>query len=194
MKMKDRALVLKNGEKLLMRTPDKRDAASMLAFLGQTYRETDYMGGCPEDRMISEAQEAELLRRYRDSARDLNVTVFDGSKVIASAGIYSLSERKKLCHRAGLGIAILREYWGQGIGTALVKECLEQARSMGYEQVELEAVDANETAVELYRKLGFSECGKIPHAQRLSDGRYQDYCMMVCFLTGKNTVKNTQAR
>lgn len=194
MKMKDRALVLKNGEKLWMRTPDNKDAASMLAFLGQTYGETDYMGGCPEDRMISREQEAELLRRYRDSARDLNITVFDGSKIIASAGIYSLSERKKLCHRAGLGIAILKEYWGQGIGTALMKECLEQAKSMGYEQVELEAVDANETALGLYRKLGFKECGKIPHAQRLSDGSYQDYCMMVCFLPGKTAVKSKQPR
>lgn len=48
--------------------------------------------------------------------------------------------------------------------------------------MELEIVSSNERAKHLYEKCGFVKTGVLPHAQRLKDGRYQDYDFMVKML------------
>lgn len=46
-------------------------------------------------------------------------------------------------HRAEFGISIAQEYWGLGIGRALMDACIECARKAGYVQLELNVVANN---------------------------------------------------
>ena len=48
---------------------------------------------------------------------------------------------------------------GRGAGKALVLLCLRALREKGYRECRLLVSDANECALGLYRKLGFTECG-----------------------------------
>jgi GNAT superfamily N-acetyltransferase len=48
----------------------------------------------------------------------------------------------------------------QGVGAALVELALEQARERGCRRVELDVAEANEGALALYRRYGFSESSK----------------------------------
>jgi ribosomal protein S18 acetylase RimI-like enzyme len=52
-----------------------------------------------------------------------------------------------------LGIALLPQYRGQGIGTALLKHLLEAAKNL-YSSISL-SVSANNPAIRLYERLGF---------------------------------------
>lgn len=64
---------------------------------------------------------------------------------------------------------------GQGIGEALVRHCLETARSLGFGILQFNAVVANNhAALHLYEKLGFVRLGVIPRGFRMKDGSYQD--------------------
>ena len=49
---------------------------------------------------------------------------------------------------------------------------LDVARSIGYEQAELEVVSDNKNAIALYKNLGFEKYGTFPNYMKYSDGTY----------------------
>jgi len=66
-----------------------------------------------------------------------------------------------LRHRGILGMGVLPEYRGQGIGRRLLENCLTLARQGGVTRVELEARSDNKHALRLYHGMGFEvECIK----------------------------------
>ncbi len=58
------------------------------------------------------------------------------------------------------------------------------AKNMGYEQVELEVVEGNTRAKNLYERFGFRETGKNFRDLKYDDGSYRDECKMVKILAG----------
>ena len=67
---------------------------------------------------------------------------------------------------------MLKEFWGLGIGSAMFKEMIEQAKNNNdVLQIELEVIEGNERAIALYKKFGFEIVAEIPDAIRLKDGR-----------------------
>lgn len=56
---------------------------------------------------------------------------------------------------------------------------LREIRKKGFLQAELTVVGDNERAIHLYESLGFTECGRIPNANRYDDGTYSDDILMV---------------
>ncbi len=78
----------------------------------------------------------------------------------------------KTAHRATVAIAILKEYWNFGIGSAMFAELISAAESrLETEIVELEFVEGNDRAKALYEKYGFKIVGERPNAFKLKDGR-----------------------
>ncbi|EHB48569.1 MULTISPECIES: GNAT family N-acetyltransferase [Paenibacillus] len=58
-----------------------------------------------------------------------------------------------------LGMALLPESRGQGIGTALMRALLQGAKSRGISRLSLSVAPENTAAVKLYRRFGFQEVG-----------------------------------
>ena len=78
----------------------------------------------------------------------------------------------KTSHRATVAIAILKEYWNLGIGSAMFTELIAAAEARPeIEIVELEFVEGNDRAKALYEKYGFQIVGERPNAFKLKDGR-----------------------
>lgn len=83
-------------------------------------------------------------------------------------------------HRASVAIAILGEYWNQGIGTRLFEEMIRIAQEReGLLQLELEFIEGNTRARHLYEKMGFRISGVRPNAIRLKDGTLLNEYMMI---------------
>ena len=80
-----------------------------------------------------------------------------------------------------MGMGMLPAYRGAGLGRRLLKDTLDTARAIGIERVELEVFASNESAIALYRKLGFAVEGIKKNARKL-DGRYEDDVIMALFL------------
>ena len=85
-------------------------------------------------------------------------------------------------HAARMGMGVLPAYRGAGLGRRLLMETLESARAIGIERVELEVFASNESAIALYKKLGFTVEGIKKNARKL-DGRYDDDVIMALFLS-----------
>ena len=83
-----------------------------------------------------------------------------------------------MAHRANLGISVEKAYWGLGIGRAMTEACIECARNAGYEQLELEVVSENESAIRLYESVGFKEFGRNPKGFRSRETGYQELISM----------------
>jgi ribosomal protein S18 acetylase RimI-like enzyme len=76
-----------------------------------------------------------------------------------------------LRHCGSLGMGLLPEYRGRGLGRELFQECLQLAVQAGVTRVELEAREDNERALHLYRQLGFTVEGRKVRGMRVN-GEY----------------------
>ena len=86
-------------------------------------------------------------------------------------------ESEGFSHSGHLGVGVLPEYRGKGIGRRLMETTIADAFSKGLERIELEVFSSNERAADLYRKLGFVEEGRKRRA-RFIDGEYADNIVM----------------
>jgi ribosomal protein S18 acetylase RimI-like enzyme len=84
-------------------------------------------------------------------------------------------------HVGRLGMGLLPNYRGRGLGTRLLSETLSGARAMGLERVDLEVFASNASAIALYRKFGFVVEGIKKRARKI-DGEYDDDFIMALFL------------
>lgn len=67
---------------------------------------------------------------------------------------------------------------GAHIGEALVKDCLAQAKALGFRIIQFNAVvESNVHARHLYERLGFKLLGTVPEGFRMKDGHYENICL-----------------
>ena len=94
-----------------------------------------------------------------------------------AAGVYILHPNNvdRCGHICNASYAVKGTMRGQHIGEALVKHCIEKARELGFGILQFNAVVAtNESALCLYKKLGFTQLGVIPKGFLMKDGHYED--------------------
>jgi len=110
-------------------------------------------------------------------ANDLpQFVAMDGTRVVGWCDV-SPKRLAGFTHCGQLGMGVLAEYRGLGIGERLARAVLAKTRSIGLERVELEVYASNLPAIGLYRKLGFQVEGTLRHGRKL-DGRYEDVVIM----------------
>ena len=107
-------------------------------------------------------QESLFLERKAESPKEVELLALVDGKVVGTAGIDAVGTSYKVAHRADFGVSVAKEYWGHGIGRALMEACIKCARDAGYVQLELSVVADNERAVAMYKKAGFVEYGRNP--------------------------------
>ncbi len=90
-------------------------------------------------------------------------------------------ENPRQNHRGNLGMGLIKEFRGQGLGTKLLSSVLDHAKKFGMEKVELNVYSSNTHAIALYKKLNFEQEGLIKNYRKL-DGEYYDCLVMGKFL------------
>lgn len=170
---------LKNGKEALLRNGEFADGEAVFVNFNETHAETDYLLSYPDENSFDAQQEAEFLKEKTESPNEIEIVAVVDGVVAGTAGIEAVGAKYKLKHRAELGIAILKEYWGLGIGKALMEACIECAKDAGYTQLELNVVAENERAVALYRKMGFVEYGRNPRGFNSRVSGYQEVVYML---------------
>lgn len=173
-----KTLILKDGRQALIRNGVAADGPAVYDNIIETHLETDYMLSYPDESTFNGETEAKLLEDKTASDKEVELVAFVDGKVAGSAGISSIGDKYKIKHRADFGISLLKEYWGLGLGSALMEACIECARKAGYLQIELEAVAENDRALALYKKMGFVEFGRNPRGFNSRISGYQELVYM----------------
>lgn len=104
----------------------------------------------------------------------------DNDRVVGWCDVFP-EKNPRQSHRGGLGMGLLPEYRGRGLGSKLLASVLEHAKRFGLEKVELNVYTSNTPAIELYKKFGFEQEGLIRKYRKL-DGQYFDCLAMGKFL------------
>ncbi|MBR5520901.1 MAG: GNAT family N-acetyltransferase [Oscillospiraceae bacterium] len=164
-------ITLKDGRKCILRSPLESDAAEMLRMRIRAAGESDFLMRYPEEfnDYPLDAQ-IKFISNTIESEDILMLTAFVDGKLAGNCSI-SFNNSIKTRHRGEIGVGILKEYWGLGIGSAFFEELINTATNRnGITQLELDVFDKNERAIALYKKFGFEIVGTIPEAIRLKDG------------------------
>ena len=100
----------------------------------------------------------------------------DGDHVV---GLYILHPNNigRCGHIANASYAVSSACRGRRVGEALVKDCLANAKRLGFTIMQFNAVvETNTHARHLYERLGFVQLGTIPKGFLMKDGHYENIC------------------
>ena len=157
-----KTILLKNGTECCLRNGTESDGQLVLDNFNLTHEQTDYLLSYPDENSFDVVQESRFLKEKSESDNEIEILAVVNNDVVGTAGIEAVGTKYKVRHRAEFGISVAREFWGLGIGRALMDACIESARQAGYVQLELNVVSDNTRAISMYEKSGFQEYGRNP--------------------------------
>ncbi len=175
-------LTLRDGRCCTIRSVEPEDADSMLRYMKVMLGETPFLLRTPEEFNYTPEGEAAVLAGRKEDPRSLMLAAVLDGQIIACADICSHGARSRVMHRGELGISVRKDYWRQGIGSALMERLIAFAGQAGYEQIELTVESKNRRALALYHRFGFTVYGTRPHGMKYPDGSYDNDYLMVKML------------
>ena len=178
MRIDERCYMLPDGREITIKSAGPEDALKIKLHREEVCGETHFMAREPEDGPWNQEMIRARFESVANDDREFMVDAYLGDELIGELGITTVRPHIKYLHRAYLGMSILQEYVGKGLGSFMMKTALEQAKANGYEQVELGVFSVNAIARHMYSKMGFKEYGMNPRAFKLPDGSYNDEIIM----------------
>ena len=152
----------------------------MLDYLRVSAGETEFILRYPEEcgKYTPEGEKA-LFDKVNAADNEAMLVCLVEGKVAGNCQV-AWSKGLKTKHRAMVAIALLKDYWGNGIGTRMFQELIRIAESNpDILQMELDFVEGNARARALYEKMGFRITGVRPNAIRLKSGKLLNEYSMV---------------
>ncbi len=143
------------------------DAAQILEYLKQVGGETDNLTFGKEGMPFSVAEEADYIAKMENSHDDIMLTAKQGEKIVGIATLNRLPRR--MAHRGDFGVSVLKSHWGEGIGSKLLEEIINFAKSNSFTVIDLQVRSDNIRAIRLYEKYGFAISGTHPAFHRIGN-------------------------
>ncbi|MBP3868730.1 MAG: GNAT family N-acetyltransferase [Solobacterium sp.] len=154
---------------MAVRTYQESDLADMIRIWNEVVEEGVAF---PQEEYLNEQTGAEFFA----SQSYCGVAEEKGSVV----GLYILHPNNigRCGHICNASYAVDSRKRGQHIGEQLVTDCLVQAKRLGFQIMQFNAVvESNIHARHLYERLGFQQLGMIPKGFRLKNGSYATICL-----------------
>ena len=166
----EKTITLKDGRTAILKSPCVPDAEKMLGYIKKACGETNFLLRYPEEFSMTMEQEEAWILGLRSAPDSLAIACYVEGEIAGNCDIHFMTGMKTK-HRAAVHIAILKDYWNLGIGSAMFEELIAAANANPEtEIVELEFLEGNDRARALYKKFGFRVVGERPNAFRLKDG------------------------
>jgi RimJ/RimL family protein N-acetyltransferase len=148
---------LRDGRRALLRPAVRSDAEALLANINAIGAEGVYL--MTERLALTPEEERRKLLEF-DGSRGLYLVAEIDGRLVGSA-TFARGAQVKNAHTASVGVAILEEARGVGLGAALLRAGTDWARSVGVRKLTLGVFATNERALRLYRRLGYQEEGRL---------------------------------
>ena len=169
-----REVKLKDDRTAILRAPDWHDLDGLLALIGEL---VDERAEILRTTKPSRAGEAEWLGARLASIEkgDLIALLAElGGRLVGSAEVERWGQQfPEVDHVGVVGIGILKTGRGIGLGTALLESLIQLSKEVGFKVLILDTFATNTVAQGLYKKIGFTEVGRIPKAIH-RNGNYVD--------------------
>lgn len=162
----------KDGKELILRELVAADFDPVADYLAQLATETIFTNQYVGRKMDKEKS----LRLYADE-NNLFLGVFEPSgKVVGSCTITIAKPDHIWCNKnAVFGISMLKDYYGQGIGSVMMEKMIDWAYQKGMHLIEGRVRAKNRRAISLYLKYGFEICGLIKETALINNEWHDEY-------------------
>jgi RimJ/RimL family protein N-acetyltransferase len=172
----------KTGKPFTIRSAHPDDAVALLSHAKAVAQESDFLLTEPDEFTMTEDEERQWIQDHLDSPGKICLVAEASGVVIGSLGCES-GQRRRVAHCGTFGMAVLKDWRGQGVGTAMLQCFLEWAEANPViEKVGIGVLASNEPAIRLYRKSGFVEEGRQPKEIKIGPGQYEDVILMYRFV------------
>lgn len=154
-------VTLKDGSVVTLRFPNSNDIETIRQSVNEIIREDTYF--LVREEVTYEGEVEFLTPQFKAIAenRGFMIYAFSGSKVLGWISADEISPRS--AHARMLGIALIQEGRGKGLGEILMRKGMELAKAeLDCELFILQVAEENIRARNLYKKLGFVEAGMVP--------------------------------
>ncbi|PWU22710.1 hypothetical protein C5B42_05270 [Candidatus Cerribacteria bacterium 'Amazon FNV 2010 28 9'] len=171
----------KSGKHAIIRYPKWEDLDAMLEHINTVSKENTFITFSGEQETLE--SESKYLASEFESIEEGNACklfCFVEEKFAGVCDVHRvLMNKKRSLHVGTLGLVISKEFRGDGIGAILMQTTIDEAiqQIKGLRLIQLSCFAANTPALNLYRKLGFAEVGRIPQ-KLLHKGEYIDEVWM----------------
>jgi len=172
---------IKNGQDLVIRKAEKKDAQIMLDYLNIVGGESDNLLFGANEFMMTVEQEEGFIESLNSSETSVILVGFIDEKVVC-IGTLSAPLRERISHQGDVAMSVLKEYWGLGVGSLLMSAIIDFAKNTGKLEILHLGVKAdNLRAIKLYEKNGFQEIGCYSKFFKIN-GEYYDEILMNLYL------------
>jgi RimJ/RimL family protein N-acetyltransferase len=153
------------------------DAPKVLEYVDRVSGETDCLAQGRGELGWTLEKEREFIEDYLKADNKLLILAEIDDEIAGAIG-FTGGERKRMRHSGELGIAVVKEYWGLGIGTALMECLIVWARSSGIvRKITLRSRIDNERALRLYEHFGFVREGIVTRLFEIAGEFYDGYLL-----------------
>ena len=97
-------------------------------------------------------------KTYQVAYYNLDVIAANDDSICGSCDI-RIQNRERLRHRAEMGIAVRKEYWGTGVAQHILEEAIAEAKRRGIRIICLAVRGDNKRAIAFYKRNGFEFSG-----------------------------------
>jgi RimJ/RimL family protein N-acetyltransferase len=158
----------------------EEDADELCALLPRIHAESDSVNYFPGEFDKTVEQEQEFIRDHNAKACSIAMVAQIERRIVGVAGGAS-TEFRRFAHHAECGLAILKQFWGQGLGRKMMECLIDWSRRAGHRKLYLKVFDHNERAIKLYKSLAFVEEARLEGDVLRGDGTYGDTIIMAKF-------------
>ncbi|MDP4092871.1 MAG: GNAT family N-acetyltransferase [Bacillota bacterium] len=164
---------------MIIRNITEADAENFLNFLRTMDTETEFMMFEPGERSSDVNDIREKIKEVFDSA-SIMLVLEDDARIV---GFISADRgfANRIRHSAYIVIGLLRKYRGMGCGTRLLQEVDKWAVRNGISRLELTVLKNNETAIRLYKKIGYKIEGIKEKSLKINGDYIDEYYMAKLF-------------
>jgi putative acetyltransferase len=106
----------------------------------------------------SDLEVSHMSQHYQSVTKSLYLVALIGDKVVGGCGIASFEKSSVTCELRKLFLQPTSR--GLGIGKALTKQCLDFAKSQGFERCYLDTCSNMDVAIKLYENIDFKHLAK----------------------------------
>lgn len=170
-----------------IRLAEKNEAAIIADMSRQTFYDTfaSENSVADMDKFMSETFTKEALMKEVGANGNIFFLAFDGELPVGYARMRESVNPPGIEEKKSMEIAriyALQSYIGKGVGSALMKKCIDQACELNKEIIWLGVWEKNQKAIHFYRKWGFEKFGT--HIFILGDDPQTDWLMKKELATG----------
>lgn len=163
---------------IVYRYPKISDAEKLMEFMNALSSEETYIRMQGRQLTLKEEQEylADFIKNIEEN-KAVKLFAFIGDELVGVADVKL--DFGAMAHVGVFGIVLKKEYRNQGIGSALLKKTLLEAKQKlkKLEIVTLGVFSDNERGIHLYKKVGFTQYGSLPNGV-IRKGKYSDHIDM----------------